>query len=368
MPLDTAEVEPFEFELDGYNITLIDTPGFNDTSRSEAEVLTSIANYLDYTYRNPPHLKLNGIIYLQSIMDPRMYGSSLRNLKMFKDLCGENPMKNVVLVTNRWEYASSCGEAGKALEKEGELRTKADFWAPLIKRGSDMVCWEDNYAPRIQYTSAVKDFLSAHDIIRRFINKEPKVLQIQTELVEQQRKLIDTTAGVTVNEETLRVEKKYQDELVKIRQEMEEAKAAADLEVQEALEQSKKDYERKLNKLQDEQDLLRYERRNERRRMNNEIEDLKEAYQKQIDAKLGAQKVDFEQTVQTLMANQEKLREEQRRMMQIEIDNMRKKPKEKRSVSGLILGLIPTIGGLALSAMGIPVGLFGGLESLLGGC
>ena len=59
----TADVAPFDFDLDGHHVALIDTPGFNDTSRSETEVLTEIANYLDFTYRNPPHLKLNGILY-----------------------------------------------------------------------------------------------------------------------------------------------------------------------------------------------------------------------------------------------------------------------------------------------------------------
>lgn len=98
--------------MDGYSISLIDTPGFNDTLRSEAQVLTEIANYLEITYR-VQHLKLDGIVYMQSIMDERMYGSSLRNLKMFRDLCGDSPMKNVVLVTNRWEQARALGDFDK---------------------------------------------------------------------------------------------------------------------------------------------------------------------------------------------------------------------------------------------------------------
>ncbi|TDL13117.1 hypothetical protein BD410DRAFT_847338 [Rickenella mellea] len=34
------------FELDGYNVTLIDTPGFDDTERSDTEILNLIAVYL----------------------------------------------------------------------------------------------------------------------------------------------------------------------------------------------------------------------------------------------------------------------------------------------------------------------------------
>ena len=210
--LGTVDVTPFEFDLDGRHITLIDTPGFNDTTRSEAEVLTEIANYLDFTFRNPPHLKLNGIVYLQSIEDPRMYGSSLRNLKIFKDLCGESPLKNVLLVTNRWEKARHCGDFDKAVAKEKELRDSPKFWQPLIQRRSRMVRWDGKDAHE-----------AARDILRMFVHATPEVLQIQKELVEQHKNLVDTTAGATVNEEAIRMEKEYQGELIKIRKELEDA-------------------------------------------------------------------------------------------------------------------------------------------------
>jgi hypothetical protein len=265
------------FRLDGRHITLIDTPGFNDTTRSEAEVLTEIANYLDSTYRNPPHLKLNGIVYLQSIEDPRMYGSSLRNLKMFKDLCGESPLKNVLLVTNRWEKARRSGDYEKAVSKEKELRDGPKFWQPLLQCGSRMVRWEGDDAQR-----------SALDILRTFLHATPQVLQIQRELVEQHKNLVDTTAGTTVNEEVIRMEKEYQTELNKIRKEMEEAALQRDEEVKEALEISKAEYEQKLSKIRQEQDLLHYERRSEARRMQNEMDDLRGAYNKEIEQKLSA--------------------------------------------------------------------------------
>ncbi|OQO07647.1 hypothetical protein B0A48_07344 [Cryoendolithus antarcticus] len=333
----TTDVEPFEFELDGRHVTLIDTPGFNDSSRSEAEVLTEIANYLDFTYRNPPHLKLNGIVYMQSIQDPRMYGSSLRNLKMFKDLCGESPMKSVLLTTNRWDKARSCGEFDKAVAKETELRDKANFWQPLISRGARMVRWDSDD------TRA-----GAVEIVRALMSAAPEVLQIQRELVEQEKRLVDTTAGNTVNEEVLRVEKEYQAELVKIRSEMQEAVAARDEEVKEALEQSKKDYERKLGKIREEQDLLHYERRNETRRMQNEMDDLRSAYDRKLEKQLSAQKLDFDEVVAKLTANQGKLRHEQRVAMQAEIDKMKKEKSGKRSAGQLIMKILPLVGTVVL--------------------
>lgn len=38
------------FEVDGHTITLIDTPGFDDTKLSDTNVLNMIAAYLSYSY------------------------------------------------------------------------------------------------------------------------------------------------------------------------------------------------------------------------------------------------------------------------------------------------------------------------------
>lgn len=46
----TAEVQAAKpFLLDGRPVTLLDTPGFDDTVKSEAEVLRLIANFLAAT-------------------------------------------------------------------------------------------------------------------------------------------------------------------------------------------------------------------------------------------------------------------------------------------------------------------------------
>ena len=43
----TAEVKlADEFTLDGTRVTLIDTPGFDDTSKSDADILEMIAAFL----------------------------------------------------------------------------------------------------------------------------------------------------------------------------------------------------------------------------------------------------------------------------------------------------------------------------------
>ena len=119
----TETVNPYEFEDDDCRITLIDTPGFNDTEMNEGDILKCIADWLDNKYRNEK-VKLDGIIYLQSIMEPRITGSALRNLKMFRELCGVDSLKNVLLVTCWWGVAAATKQKLELAEKhEVELRT-----------------------------------------------------------------------------------------------------------------------------------------------------------------------------------------------------------------------------------------------------
>jgi flagellar biosynthesis GTPase FlhF len=345
--LVTSEVNSYSFQYKGRDIVLIDTPGFNDTTKSETEVLKSIADYLDFTYRNPPYLKLTGIIYLQSIMDPRMYGSSLRNLRMFRDLVGPNPLKNVVLATTRWGQARNSGELGLAVSREEQLQTHEEFWAQMIQHGSHMARFEDSKQ-------------SALDLILSLEGHQPAVLQIQSELVDQQKKLVETTAGNTVNEETKRLEKQYKEEIAQIQKEMDYALATRDHELQEALKKADEGFQRKLDKVHAAQDMLRYERRNETRRMQDDIEAIRAAHQQdmekhsqEIEKLISTHQLTFDETVAMFKANEGKLREEQRVAMQEKIDELDKKDSKGRTAFKLICSLLPLLGSVVLGLLGL---------------
>ncbi|KAK2733110.1 hypothetical protein FQN57_002302 [Myotisia sp. PD_48] len=359
----TAAVAAHTFRLDKYDVTLIDTPGFNDTFRSETEVLKDIANWLDYTYRHPPHVKLTGIIYMQSITDRRMYGSTLRNLKMFRELCGEDPLRNVVFTTTGWGTAEKSGELNKAIENEESLRSDSDFWEPMIRRGSIM-----------QKFSDTRD--SALAIIRTLLDRNPVVLKIQEELVDENKNLIDTAAGFTVNEEMKRLEEKYTTEIAKVQQDMEQALAERDTEYHAALQEAKENYERLRDEAQRAQDALQYERRNEKRRLNNELEGMKRQLQrdkKQLDEelklKLEAQRVEdemkFEEIVKRLRDNGQYLRPEERTLLENKIKESEaaenggsSNSKKKGRGTKLLIGLAQVLGSVTMGLLGFPM-LFG---------
>jgi len=112
---------------DGYPVVFVDTPGFDDTSRSDVEILSMIANYLMKAYKG--NINLASIIYLHKINDNRITGSLLTHLQIFSSLCGQNAMPNVVIATTMWS---------KVRKEEGDQREeelKCDFWKDILAGG-----------------------------------------------------------------------------------------------------------------------------------------------------------------------------------------------------------------------------------------
>jgi hypothetical protein len=140
-------------------------------------------------------LTLAGVIYMHRISDIRMSGTSRRNFKMFRKLCGENALKNVVIVTTMW---------GKVDMEEGETRERdlqnnnSSFKAVLAK-GAQMVRHE-----------RPEDVDSAHEILRLIVRNHPLPLQIQQELVDRQAQLAETSAGEEVQRELVTKKEKHE--------------------------------------------------------------------------------------------------------------------------------------------------------------
>lgn len=352
----TETVDSYTFEYRDMDITLIDTPGFNDTELNESDVLKAIADWLDFNYRNDRQ-KLNGIIYLQSIMDPRMTGSSLRNLKMFKDLCGLDPLRNVLLVTTRWGMAAKANEQALAESREEQYAANPMYWAKMIEAGARMDRFEDTQE-------------SAMRILMRLRHSDPVPLQIQSEMVDQDKQLAQTSAGITVNEEIIALEQKYKHEMAELQKEMEDARKDQDKRLEDALADARQEARDKLERVYQQQDALHYERRAADRRLEDEMEDLRDVNKKLMKflEQNGAR--DFDETVAKLEANGGKLRREQREAVQREINVLKKKPKRQRTVIKLMLAILPVLGSVAFALIGIPIapGVFGGLlGSFMGG-
>ena len=160
---------------------------------------------------------LTGVIYIHRISDKRFGGVAGRNFNMFRKICGELTFGNVAIVTNMWEDGSRyLNEA-----RDWELRTK--LFKQALEGGAQVV--------RHQNTAE-----SAHNIIQKILRKHPAALQIQRELVDERKDIVDTAAGKTIKLELEEQIRRREAELREVREEMERALKEKDEGTRQELE------------------------------------------------------------------------------------------------------------------------------------
>ena len=154
--------------------------------------MTDISRLLAAQYEAGVSLK--GVIYLHRITDVRYQGSSLKALNIFKKICGQLALKNVLLVTTRWN------EVDEAVGASREKQLREDFWAYMLSNGSTMTRFH-----------GTKD--SAMVIVSELMSKQTIVLELQRELVVEGKTLQETAAGGFVGENISVLKAQYEQEL-----------------------------------------------------------------------------------------------------------------------------------------------------------
>jgi hypothetical protein len=223
----TQKISAHRVQVDNRQVVLLDTPGFDDTFRSDAEVLRYIADWLAISYIGGR--RLTAILYLHRITDPRMAGSSMRNLTMFKKLIGDDALDNVVLVTTMWNQIDQV----KGAERERELLDTSGFWGRMVSLGSSVARFDGTRK-------------GAYSIIQSQLNKTTRTLNIQKEMIDEHLQLADTEAGKEVLANITELKLKHQREISGLRSDMEEALSQNDRAAAEALAELSEEYDRKL--------------------------------------------------------------------------------------------------------------------------
>lgn len=218
---------------------LIDTPGFDDTARNDTDVLRDIADWLTKAYEK--RIDLRGVIYLHRITDPRMQGSAMKNLFMFKKLCGPEGLKNVILATTMWENVSK--EDGN--RREAELRDTPDYWKTMIdKYGSHMVRHRNGSE-------------SAKRIIESLLElMQPITYAIQNEMVNQGKDLDQTSAGKELWSIKVEERERFEKQLADLERDMAEAREIQDKESQEQIRMLQEEKNREIANLQLQQEKM----------------------------------------------------------------------------------------------------------------
>ncbi|KAG1750748.1 P-loop containing nucleoside triphosphate hydrolase protein [Suillus lakei] len=298
----TSEVQATKpFKLNGREVTLIDTPGFDDTSRSDTDILAMIGAYLSQTYEYGA--KLAGIVYMHRISDFRMGGTNKRNFKMFRELCGESTLRNVLIVTNMWsEVASDLGEM-----REKELENTF-FKARMLRHEGTRE--------------------STHRILRYLIHNQPATLLIQKELVKEHKNIVQTSAGSELTR-VLNEQREHHEEVVaQLRKDMEAAIRDKDHETREELKEEIRSKQEQILKLQSETERLEAEFKAAKERLEARISVMEEKHHEQgrtVDA--------LQEQLETERKDREKLAVEQeqkeQRLRRLEEDNAKAQELER---------------------------------------
>lgn len=101
MEVNLSNTTFFASNNHSYDVYFADTPGFDDSARSDTDVLKNIVTWLGAMREE--RIKLSAIIYLHRITAVRMGGTAWRNLRMLHNLVGADNMANVLLVSTCWE-------------------------------------------------------------------------------------------------------------------------------------------------------------------------------------------------------------------------------------------------------------------------
>ncbi|KIK46994.1 hypothetical protein CY34DRAFT_35664, partial [Suillus luteus UH-Slu-Lm8-n1] len=252
------------FVVNGRVVTLIDTPGFDDTTRSDTDILAMIAAYLSKTYEHGA--RLAGVIYMHRISDSKMGGTSNRNFKMFRELCGESSLKNVLIVTNMWSKVKP--EIGEA--RESELASKDKFFKPAIEKGARM----------LRHDGSLE---SAHTTLRYLLSSHSATLAIQQEIVNEQKPIEKTTAGSELRRALDEQADRNKEEIRNLRAEIEAAKRAKHErrgELQRELEKKQQECER----VEQNSQRMAVEFAAERARLEAQIAQMDDEHKKQLQA------------------------------------------------------------------------------------
>ncbi|KAK1225067.1 hypothetical protein PQX77_011999 [Marasmius sp. AFHP31] len=207
----TNRIQQHLFTFEGQDVVLIDIPGFDDSNKSDAEIVKMIADFLVAEYR--AGRCLSGVMYFHRITDVRMGGASKRNFTMFQKICGEEAFSNVAIVTTRWDLEKEA----VAVARFEEMKSKPQLCRPIVDKGGSM--FPHDRTPD-----------SAKKIIRRLVtNTSPVPLLIQRELAEGM-KLSETMAGRELEQEILKQVEDNQRQVAEITEEMEQIQDSTELE------------------------------------------------------------------------------------------------------------------------------------------
>jgi hypothetical protein len=165
-----------------------------------------------------------------------MYGSAYKNLDMLMKLCGEDYLKNVTLVTTKWDTIPADTKAKAEIREQDLLE---NFWGDMLQLG----CKYQRYS---------NDPESAQAIVKPILRFHPNWLQIQRELGNG-KLLGDTTAGQVVSHTVAEVIALYEAKIESYKDSLKEAQGEL---LKTKLAEKAEEFQQKYEKILAEKEVL----------------------------------------------------------------------------------------------------------------
>ncbi|KAK4446665.1 GTPase IMAP family member 4 [Podospora aff. communis PSN243] len=184
----TQDPQVVTFTLDNHPILLIDTPGFDDDSRTDVEILEDIARWLAQQGYLKGSDQLDGLIILHPVTVHRLGGQERKRTRLLQNLLGPNAFKRILIATTMWERVKDEDE--DSVKRAVKDREK-DVWHDLVSRGAKLRKHRNNRE-------------SAHQLIREIIQiseKYGKLEPLIQEELQKDPKMIRTTAGKSMKKD-----------------------------------------------------------------------------------------------------------------------------------------------------------------------
>jgi hypothetical protein len=136
---ETKELGTYVMWHNCRKIVFVDTPGFNDPALGDDVILKQVAEYMVTITRVKQ--KLAAVIYVHSMTQERYSTVFRHNQEIFRNICGDEAMRAVSLVTTKWDRATTDPrDKGGNLEafkkKEHQLRT--NYWKAQTEAGAQL--------------------------------------------------------------------------------------------------------------------------------------------------------------------------------------------------------------------------------------
>lgn len=174
--LGTLKPTLYDMTLNDRQIQLLDTPGFDDSTKNNIELLQDIVAYLWYLARFPDHFQVQGVIFLHDISETRFSGSQRTTLSILKQICGDKALGNVIVGTTMW---NSTNPKKLSEQKIRENAIKTEHWIGIHKI--------------IRLPEDDRD--AAASIVTELLSKPPVPLLVQQEMLVPPHALGCTTVG-----------------------------------------------------------------------------------------------------------------------------------------------------------------------------